>query len=262
MSGAVSTPQIRPTPNFRHEYGLYSGTAAADLRELEAPVLDTIAAINKRMSRGTAVDANIFISHSWPQPEVEMWLAPFGCALRHPADPIDARLHERWGLAVGQPLRAISVTVSDRLDPTPGVVAYVWNDNAVVDPPDVTEHSSPAFNAFKELVGWLQATDADVAAMVGVGRTTPYSWKREGREPRRENVRRLFAAHTVVAALVRRLGEDDATQWLVYDDPSRRERILAGDLASIQAQARDLLFPRRRRRERAGAWRSDDDPEG
>lgn len=101
-----------------------------------------------------------------------------------------------------------------------------------------------AYAAFKDLGRWLQAHDDEVADAVGVGRTTPYAWNRDGHEPRAATVRRLYEYHAVLSSLSRRLGSEEFRRWLFTGDPSRRERLLAGDLESLDQEVNDILFRR------------------
>jgi hypothetical protein len=240
-------------------HGIYSGTAAQDLRELRsAPALGAIARLNELMSRQTHVDI-LLSTHAWPHQQAQLWLAPIGCsslAVDEDEAIIFSRL-ELTALGARSATRTLGEQAPDRVF---GFSTYTWDAPEVIEA--VAERESRSYDAFKDLVGWLQATDAEVAAMVGVGRTTPYGWKRDGREPRRETVRRLFAAHAVVGALARRLGDEAASRWVVIEDPSRRERILAGDIASVQDEARSVLFARRRRRMRPGSWIPEDERDG
>lgn len=102
-------------------------------------------------------------------------------------------------------------------------------------------HSS-AYLAFKELAGWLLLGDEDLAAAIGVGRTTPYTWERERREPRAETARRLYQVHGTVAALVDQLGESAATRWLAAGSPSPASLLRRGEVAEVNRLAHDLLF--------------------
>jgi hypothetical protein len=113
---------------------------------------------------------------------------------------------------------------------------------------------SPDLAAFKDLVRWLRSTDEEIAAMIGVGRTTAYAWQREGRSPRPRTARALHQAHALAAALVQRLGEQGAIHWLCDADPGRREHFLHGDIDAVQREAHGLLFAPVRRRPRPGSW--------
>ena len=104
--------------------------------------------------------------------------------------------------------------------------------------------SPPAFAAFKDLVGWLEAPDGDVAEAVEVGRTTPYAWRREGHEPRASTTRRIYEYHAVLSSLRRRVGASEFRRWLFTGHPSRRDLLLAGDLDRIESQVHRILFSR------------------
>lgn len=80
---------------------------------------------------------------------------------------------------------------------------------------------SPAFRVFTELRDWLNLSAHEATTLVGVGRTTPNAWEREGREPRPRQARRLYQLHGLVGTLVRRLGRDEARLWLQQGDPAR-----------------------------------------
>lgn len=105
-----------------------------------------------------------------------------------------------------------------------------------------------AYRAFKDLTDWLSADDSAVASMVGIGRTTPYTWCREGREPRASTVRRLYEYHATLESLRRRLGPESMRQWLELGRPSRRSVLLEGELAALDADVHEVLFQPARRR--------------
>jgi hypothetical protein len=100
----------------------------------------------------------------------------------------------------------------------------------------------PAYRAFKDLGGWLSAGDDQIADMLGIGRTTPYAWKRDGREPRPENARRIYEYQAVLDSLRRRLGSSGFQMWLREGSPSRRERLLAGNLESLDRDVHAVVF--------------------
>jgi hypothetical protein len=80
--------------------------------------------------------------------------------------------------------------------------------------------TSPAFRAFSELREWLSLSVPDAAELVGVGRTTPNSWERDGREPRPRLARRLYQLHALIGSLVRRHGVERTRVWLERGEPS------------------------------------------
>jgi DNA-binding XRE family transcriptional regulator len=103
---------------------------------------------------------------------------------------------------------------------------------------------SKAFRAFTELRRWLRLTATEAADLIGVKRTTPNAWQREGREPRPASARRLYQLHSIVSSLVRKLGENEAIRWLETGDPSPREQLLRGELGVVARSAEALVIGR------------------
>lgn len=141
--------------------------------------------------------------------------------------------------------RELIETAFDTIVPTgerfqPGTIQ--WPPAIRVAP--VSAAAPPAFRAFKDLVRWLEADDAQVSAAIGVGRTTPYSWKRDEREPRASTVRRLYEYHAVISSLRRRLGAMEFRRWLFGDDSEPRARLLDGELEAVEKRVHELLFRR------------------
>ncbi len=109
---------------------------------------------------------------------------------------------------------------------------------------DAAQDEPPAYRAFKDLSRWLDADDGQIADMVSIGRTTPYTWKREGREPRPATAQRIYEHHATLDALRRRLGGDAFRRWLNEGVSTRRDALLAGDLAGLEQDVHDVLFRR------------------
>jgi hypothetical protein len=105
-----------------------------------------------------------------------------------------------------------------------------------------TASPSAAWRAFKELGQWLGLDDPAVADAIGIGRTTAYSWRRVGHEPRRSTARRLFEMHSVLGALRRRLGVEGFEGWLAGGVPAHHQKIAAGELEDLQAEVDQRLF--------------------
>lgn len=104
---------------------------------------------------------------------------------------------------------------------------------------------SKAFAAFDDLRRWLRLGSEEAAKLIGVGRTTPLAWEREGHEPRPATARRLYQLHTLVSAIVERLGEPAAIRWLESGSPSPHELIISGQFAEAARSAEDVLIGRR-----------------
>ena len=116
-----------------------------------------------------------------------------------------------------------------------------------------------AYAAFKDLGRWLMLDDPTVARMVGIKRTTPYAWGRDGRQPRPATVRRLLQHHSVVAAVVDRLGAGDALAWLAAGNPSPVDLLLDGRLDAVDELVGELVFARNVATPAAGAYIVEDE---
>jgi hypothetical protein len=57
------------------------------------------------------------------------------------------------------------------------------------------------FRAFNDLKEWLNLTTKQLAGFLGIKRTTPNAWDREGRKPRHETQLRLDRLHSYIAEL-------------------------------------------------------------
>jgi len=126
-------------------------------------------------------------------------------------------------------------------DPTPSTIEQSWASFVPVDP---ATSDPPAYAAFKALGSWLNADDAAIADMVGVGRTTPYTWKRDGREPRVGTSQRIYEYHATVDALRRRLGIGGLRRWLHEGVMPRRNVLLAGEIERLERDVHEALFRR------------------
>jgi len=104
---------------------------------------------------------------------------------------------------------------------------------------------SKAFAAFDDLRQWLRLSSEEAAKLIGVGRTTPLSWEREGHEPRPATARRLYQLHTLVSAVVERVGEPAAIRWLESGSPSPHDLIIGGRFDEAARSAEELLIGRR-----------------
>lgn len=110
------------------------------------------------------------------------------------------------------------------------------------DAPSREEPGPRAWEAFKDLGGWLEGKDEEVAEAIGIGRTTVYSWQREDREPRHGTARKIYELHAALRALRRRLGAEGLRGWLAEGNPSHRQMIIAGEAEAISAAVDSILF--------------------
>jgi hypothetical protein len=123
-------------------------------------------------------------------------------------------------------------------------LAQRFTVRGIVTPPRRrVRHQRPsrAWDAYKDLGNWLQLNADDVAEIVGVGRTTPYTWKR-GREPRPETARKLFHLHGVIRALHRHFG-DDLVAWLGQGSPGPLKLLVDGKHRRFERLAAEALLP-------------------
>lgn len=98
------------------------------------------------------------------------------------------------------------------------------------------------WRAFKDLTRWLSATDEQVCEMLGIRRTTPYAWKRDGVQPRPSTVRSTLQHHSALGSLRRTVGDERFDLWLHGGAPSRREQLLARGHDDLRAEIDDLIF--------------------
>lgn len=193
------------------------------------------------------------------------WLAT---STAPPSRPIQSTRFD-WLEAQKSMLRNATATAifSSAVEPMTGLVAVphhretgaaVADGDVIAAIADPEPHSS-AYRAFKELAAWLLLDDGDLAVVIGVGRTTPYTWERERREPRAETARRLFQMHGTVAALVDQLGAPAATRWLAAGSPSPASLLRRGEVAEVNRLAHDLLFRPAARRAAPGGFAAEEE---
>lgn len=111
-----------------------------------------------------------------------------------------------------------------------------------------------AYSTFVELADWLELTQARTAALLGMGRTTPLAWKRNGHEPQPARARRLYQTHALVSTLLRRLGREEMRRWMDSGNPSPLDLIAEGDVTGADDLADELIFGTAPSRERVSAW--------
>jgi len=166
--------------------------------------------------------------------------------------PLERDLSERTLAGAGEEIVVSAHIFATVFSHLAAVAKTVTGVNVLVDPTPFTIEpatrslapESPAHRAFKDLGGWLAAEDGEIADMVGIGRTTPYAWRREGHEPRTGTVQRLYEYHATLDSVRRRLGGPAFRGWLHEGVPPRRDALLAGRLESLDADIHELLFRR------------------
>lgn len=99
-----------------------------------------------------------------------------------------------------------------------------------------------AYVAFKETARRLQLREDDLATLVGIGRTTPSSWARDGRAPRASTVRKLYELRATLTAVANVLGEDGLMVWLDSGTRKPREVIMEGQWDELNDLIWNALF--------------------
>jgi hypothetical protein len=120
--------------------------------------------------------------------------------------------------------------------------------------PDPEVAETRAYRTFVELADWLGMTQEKTANLLGMGRTTPLAWQREGHEPQPARARRLYQTHALVSTLMRRLGREEMRRWLEAGDPTPLALIAQGDVTGADDLADELIFGTAPSRERLGTW--------
>lgn len=114
-------------------------------------------------------------------------------------------------------------------------------------------------NSFNELVRWLEASEREISDMTGVSLTYLWALENAGCDPDPRAVRKLRQTHALLNALLIKLGESSTQRWLESGAPSRKERLISGDLNSVQIESRAVLFLGTRSTPPPGSWVPDDE---
>jgi hypothetical protein len=151
-------------------------------------------------------------------------------AFVRPKEPVSSAF-----TVVAPNVSVFTVTEPDLL-PTP--------ERVLVSEPIAEPAPPPAYVAFEELRDWIGMTAAEVADVIGVGRTTPYTWLRQGCEPQPTTSRRLYQVHSIIKAVRDRLGEAGMRVWAEGGNPSPLEVLRSTGYEGLMRLAHVLLFGR------------------
>jgi hypothetical protein len=167
----------------------------------------------------------------------------FACVSVQPSEPFRTyrRLHSLLKAYSPQPTAGVLVLplyTPPKPSPPPALLKHSESETES----QILGSAPEAFQAFKDVAEWLRASDEEVAEAIGIGRTTVYAWRREGREPRRGTARRLYELHSVLAALRRRMGSERYELWLNQGTPSWRQAVLLGDFSVLEPVIESELF--------------------
>lgn len=140
-----------------------------------------------------------------------------------------AALTRTWGLLRNRMLSASPAVVdSSRL--------------AAKEAPSPASHRSRSYGQFVELASWLDMSRGETADLLGIGRTTPSAWERDGREPRPRRARRLYQTHALVGALIECHGTAETRRWLITGRPAPLKLIADGRLDLAEDRAQKLIY--------------------
>jgi transcriptional regulator with XRE-family HTH domain len=121
-----------------------------------------------------------------------------------------------------------------------------WVEDYISDPVVHTAKESPALAAFNRLRHALSLTDEETARVVGIGRTTFYSWQR-GTDPRSSTIRELYELDALVVSLLRAIGDAGLQDLLHLRQSSGQtlhELIRDGHTEELRDRARAAIFSR------------------
>jgi hypothetical protein len=173
---------------------------------------------------------------------------------------LNAGAYPYWlTIALAEPLATVTLTSFEAQLCFPPPVASPLLELARhftgIEPRPEPELAEPqAYRTFVELADWLGMTQEKTANLLGMGRTTPLAWQREGHEPQPARARRLYQTHALVSTLMRRLGCEEMRRWLEAGEPSPVALIAQGDVTGADDLADELIFGTAPSRERLGAW--------
>lgn len=100
-----------------------------------------------------------------------------------------------------------------------------------------------AYYAFQDLGDWLEMSDEELSDIVKVSRgTATRSWKLGTPPRKREQARRLYQLHALVAALRSALG-DELILWLKRGSPCPLKLLERGEFDRFERKADAVIFP-------------------
>jgi excisionase family DNA binding protein len=100
----------------------------------------------------------------------------------------------------------------------------------------------PHIGAFRRLRESLPITDDELADIVGVGRTTPYKWIREGVSPKPKTRRLIMQIDAIVRGLHAVQGQAQFNEWFVVGMPSPLQLLRDGAIDIFERRAHATIF--------------------
>jgi transcriptional regulator with XRE-family HTH domain len=96
--------------------------------------------------------------------------------------------------------------------------------------------------AFQRLREALPLTDDELAVVVGVGRTTPYKWNREGSSPKPKTLRLVLRLDAIVRGLLASHDRAEFDQWLLVGDPAPIQLLRDQSIEIFERLAHAVIF--------------------
>jgi hypothetical protein len=96
--------------------------------------------------------------------------------------------------------------------------------------------------AFQRLRDALPITDDELALVVGVGRTTPYKWNREGSSPQPKTLRLILWLDAIVRGLLASRDRAQFDQWLLVGDPAPIQLLHDHAIEAFERRAHAAVF--------------------
>jgi len=96
--------------------------------------------------------------------------------------------------------------------------------------------------AYQRLRDALPLADEELAEVLGVGRTTPYKWSREGSAPKAKTLRIILQLDAIVRGLIASRGRADFDEWLVLGDPTPVQLLREHSIDLFERRAHAAIF--------------------
>jgi transcriptional regulator with XRE-family HTH domain len=108
----------------------------------------------------------------------------------------------------------------------------------------VSTRELPHVEAYQRLREAFRITDDELADVVGVGRTTPYKWSREGASPKPTTLRLILRLDAIVRGLLASRERTSFDEWLLLGDPSPIALLRRHDFDRFERRAHAAIFAR------------------
>ena len=104
------------------------------------------------------------------------------------------------------------------------------------------KHDLTHVAAYQRLREALPLTDDELADVLGVGRTTPYKWTREGSSPKVQTLRFIVRLDAIVRGLLASRARADFDDWLVVGNPAPVQLLRDHVIDEFERRANAAIF--------------------